>query len=295
MNDTGLLPNCFIIGAAKSGTTSLYKHLSKHPQIFFPKLKEPHYFTQIRISRSRFEHAILDRKLYLDLYAQSGSFLIRGDASPSYLWSAEAAERIARAVPNAYIIAILRDPIERAYSHYLMDVRANRQQLPFFEALLKDASTQHSRWGYEHLYIELGLYAQQLQVYYELFPRNQILILLYEDLKNNPTTTLLQTFDFLNVRRLSFSHNVHKAYNPFLVKKPVLRYLHKHKRLKHLYQKLLPLSWRATIRNRFLMQPGPKPPMDLRAKAFLQEIYDPEIKALERLLHRPLPELRISW
>ncbi len=114
-------PNFFLVGAAKAGTISIYEYLSQHPEIFFPCIKEPHFFTQARPSRQQrfFVHAISDRAEYARLFERACGFATIGDASPSYLWHPEVPCRIRAQVPDARIAIILRDPVERAYSHYL--------------------------------------------------------------------------------------------------------------------------------------------------------------------------------
>src|SRR5579885_2234849 len=98
-------PNFFLVGAAKAGTTSIYAYLSEHPQVFFPAIKEPHFFTQVRPSRELqfLIEAISKRSAYLRLYASAAGHQIIGDASPSYLWHPEVPERIRAEVPQAKI------------------------------------------------------------------------------------------------------------------------------------------------------------------------------------------------
>src|SRR5690348_11148544 len=98
-------PNFFLVGAAKAGTTSIYAYLSEHPQIFFPTIKEPHFFTQVHPSPEQkfLIEAVSKRSAYLRLYARAGSHRIIGDASPSYLWHPEVPRRIHEEVPAAKI------------------------------------------------------------------------------------------------------------------------------------------------------------------------------------------------
>src|SRR5437667_3118215 len=164
-------PNFFIVGAQNSGTTSLYGYLKQHPDVFMPALKEPHYFAQITPSHEqRYLRTIVrDEAAYLRLFLKAKGYPAIGEASPSYLWDANAPHRIRKAVPHAKIIILLRDPVERAYSHYLMDVREGRQDLPFLQALERDWNRSKKGWSVSQLYVELGLYAEQVRRYLEVF------------------------------------------------------------------------------------------------------------------------------
>src|SRR6266849_533449 len=142
-------PNFFLVGAAKAGTTSAYAYLSQHPQVFFPRIKEPHFFTRVRPSGEQrfFVEAITDRTAYLRLFRGARGFGVVGDASPSYLWHPHVAHRIRARVPDAKIAIILRDPVERAHSHYLMDYREGVQDLSFYEALVRDMNRREKGWA----------------------------------------------------------------------------------------------------------------------------------------------------
>src|SRR5262249_54680506 len=118
-------PNFLIVGAANSGTTSLYTYLNQHPEVFLPALKEPHYFSQIHPAYEQryLRTYVRDERTYLGLFRKSTGYRAVGEASTSYLSEPEAPSRIYSVAPKTKIIIILRDPVERAHSHYLMDVR----------------------------------------------------------------------------------------------------------------------------------------------------------------------------
>src|ERR1700752_3456715 len=105
-------PNFFLVGAAKAGTTSIYAYLSQHPAVFFPSIKEPHFFTDVRPAPEQqfLIEEVTKRSAYLRLYIRAASHPVIGDASPSYLWHPEVAQRICAEVPQAKIAVILRDP-----------------------------------------------------------------------------------------------------------------------------------------------------------------------------------------
>ena len=292
-------PNLFIVGAVKSGTTSLYAYLRQHPDIFFPEMKEPHFFAQPAPAREQ-RHLITfigEQAEYLQLYERSGDRRWRGDASPSYLWSASAAARIAKVSPDARIIIILRDPIERAYAQYLMDYSEGAIDRPFFEALRRDWERLDKGWGVSQLYVELGLYTAQIQRYRTLFGGHRVLVLLLEDLKKDARGVLTRIARFLDVPEgpmamvdTAAAHNHYKQ-----PKGQWARWLAGHPVSRFLGERVMPRRLGEYIWEHWMQKDAPKPPIDPRAVAYLQPIYAPELVALEAELGRPLPELRRSW
>ena len=292
-------PNLFIVGAVKSGTTSLYAYLRQHPDIFFPEMKEPHFFTKPAPSEAQ-KHLITfvgDEVSYLRLYDRAGDKRFRGDASPSYLWSARAAADIAAVSPQARIIVILRDPIERAYAQYLMDYSEGAIDRPFLEALDIDWHRPDKGWGVSQLYVELGLYTEQIRRYRALFGHERVLILLLEDLKKDAQAVLARIAHFLEVPAGPMaSVDTGEAHNHYKEPKgPWARRLAGHPVSRFLGARVVPRRLGEYIWGHWMQKEAPKPPIDPRAAAFLQDIYTPEILALEAELGRPLAELRRSW
>ncbi len=117
-------PNFFLVGAPKSGTSSFYEYLSAHPDIYLPKVKELHYFAYPEVADTYYDVPfVASESEYLGLFDNRRGEKCAGDLSPSYLYRELAADRIQRFQPDAKIIISLRNPIKRAISHYLMDVR----------------------------------------------------------------------------------------------------------------------------------------------------------------------------
>src|SRR5690242_16429130 len=129
------LPNFFIVGAARAGTTSLHGYLSQHPEIFLTERKDSHFFTAHHFpgtgpgDETVNRRVIHDEEQYLQLFASARGKKAIGEASPFYLCLPEAAERIARAVPEAKILMILREPVARTYSAYTLLARDGRETL----------------------------------------------------------------------------------------------------------------------------------------------------------------------
>ncbi|MBV8775144.1 MAG: sulfotransferase [Deltaproteobacteria bacterium] len=301
-------PNFFIVGAQNSGTTSLYAYLKQHPDVFMPALKEPHYFAQITPShKQRYLRTIIhDEAAYLGLFRKAQGYKAIGEASPSYLWDTNAALRIRDAVPHAKIIILLRDPVERAYSHYLMDVREGRQDLSFREALQQDWKQSQKGWSVSQLYVELGLYAQQVQRYLDVFGSQQVLILLFDELTNsalNGKSVLANVLDFLGLS-ITPLHQIDTRFaeNGFAAARwPWARRIAGANWVRRAGQLLVPVSLgsnhtiKRIVYQRYFVKAVPKPAMDERAGEWLRSIYDPDLRALEAIVGHALPELRRSW
>lgn len=218
-------PEFFIVGAAKAGTTALYRYLAQHPDIYMSPIKEPNYFStdidtgalretvkeRLRLmdipgfidgpmTETIHRAFITDPDQYLKLFRYARESQICGEASVSYLYSRVAAEAIYKFNPQAKIIIVLRNPVERMLSHYLMDRRMAVTDASFREALEQDKQAKFRTWGSTSLYIDLGMYFEQVKRYTDKFKPEQILIVLHEELKDNTVSTVNRVFHFLGVR-----------------------------------------------------------------------------------------------
>ena len=292
-------PNFFLVGAAKAGTTSIYTYLSQHPKVFFPAIKEPHFFTQVRPARQQrfLIEAITKRSAYLRLYVHATSYSVIGDASPSYLWHPEVPQRIRAEVPEAKIAVVLRDPVERAYSHYLMDYREGVQSKSFYQALLDDMNRHEKGWGISYLYFELGLYAEQLQRYLETFKPERVKVLMFDDFRRDAMAVLREIAGFLGLDPNPLAHvDTSQKYNSYAApRNQYLRRVAGAKFSRMLGQTLMPRRLGAFIFERIFLKQASKPLLDPHARDLLCSLYDPELDKLEKLLGRRLPELRNSW
>jgi Sulfotransferase family len=301
-------PNFFIVGAQNSGTTSLYAYLKQHPEVFMPALKEPHYFARITPSREqRYLRTIIrDEAAYLGLFRKAMGFKAIGEASPSYLWEPNAPLRIRAAVPRAKIIILLRDPVERAYSHYLMDVREGRQDLPFREALQSDWNQNNKGWSVSQLYVELGLYAEQVRRYLDVFGSQQVLILMFDELTSsvlNGKSVVANVLQFLGLSVGPLDQiDTRFAENGFAAARwPWARRMAGANWVRRAGQLVVPISLgsnhtiKRMVYQRYFVRAVPKPPMDEVAGEWLRSMYEPDLRALETILGRDLPQLRRSW
>src|ERR1700753_62842 len=127
----------FLVGAPKAGTTSIYKYLCQSPDIFAPEIKEPNYYTNVGPNKRNVAN-IKDKEKYLKLYAKAADSQVKGDFSVSYMHDAEACKKIKQDNPDAKIIMIVRHPVQRAYSHWLMDRREGFVKKDFLEEFFDD-------------------------------------------------------------------------------------------------------------------------------------------------------------
>src|SRR5215208_2982640 len=183
--DVGALPDFVIIGAQKGGTSFLYYLLTRHPLVEPAARKELHFFDQ----PERFDNgAEWYRRCFPRSAWKDGRRSITGEATPSYLFDPPVAKRMAGVVPQARLIALLRNPIDRAYSHYQMQVKRGTEPSPFEEAIEQQYS-----------YVSRGIYVDQLLRWFEFFSKEQMLILKSEDFFERPVETLKVVLTFLDL------------------------------------------------------------------------------------------------
>lgn len=184
-------PNLFVVGAAKAGTTSLAYYLGQHPDIFMSPIKEPHFFSG---STPTLFEAVHDERAYLRLFDGSRGERYLGEASPSYLDTAKAAQAIARAAPEARIVISLRNPIDRAYSDYWGSVRLGETR-PFFELVQEAVACKEGSHGL----VRRGTYAHNVERYLSVFGPDRVRVLFFEELVSDVRPQLTELFRFLGI------------------------------------------------------------------------------------------------
>ena len=214
-------PNFLVAGAAKAGTTWLHYCLEVHPEVFVPKQKELHFFSYPRLYEKGTEW-------YESFFREGAAKKAVGEVSPSYMPSPEAPSRIQNYNPNMRLIFILRNPIERAYSHYCMDMRIGKVSTDINAGL----SPQNPR-------VTSGLYYSKLTQYLKLFPSEQIKIFLFDDIKNHPETLLAELYAFLEVDSSFKPLSLSKAKN---TKKSLPKFPILYKYLKGVYEGIISRS-----------------------------------------------------
>jgi len=185
-----MLPNFLVIGAEKAGTTWLYDTLKQHPDIFLPDTKELSYFNRLDSNLKPSDYFVtLPLKWYEDFFSDRAHEHATGDISPMYICDTEAPARIAKTLPNAKLIAILRDPIERAASQYWM--AKNKRHIS--ASLEEVVASRHPA------IIQRGLYADQIKRYMDFFSRSQLLVLIFEEVMSDRNSAIEKICGFIGV------------------------------------------------------------------------------------------------
>ncbi|MGE5444593.1 MAG: sulfotransferase domain-containing protein [Ignavibacteriales bacterium] len=213
------MPNFLIIGAPRSGTTTLHEELKRQPQIFMSSIKEPLFFAvegeSEPFQRPRDDQGIRGLKTYCSLFSGVRDEKAIGEASPLYFYSQKASYRIKHYIPNVKLIAILRNLIDRAYSHFLLHKLLGKESLnDFREAIEAEEERERMRWSPYWFYRKMGLYSEQLARYFSLFRADQIKVFLFEDLQQNPKNLFKDIAQFLDIDgglviKASARHNVY--------------------------------------------------------------------------------------
>lgn len=183
----GALPTFLIIGAMRAGTTSLAAYLSAHPDVFIARQKEVHFFDR------EFDRGV---DWYREQFAEVRDEKAIGEATPAYLSNAEAPARIAALLPDARLIATLRDPVDRAYSHYCFMRGFGQETRSFAEAIEQDDGTAPGLVGN---YLSVGRYLPQLERVCSFFPRTSLHVFLFEDLRADAAGTFADVCRFIGV------------------------------------------------------------------------------------------------
>ncbi len=197
----GAEPNLFIVGAAKAGTTAMHAYVSQHPQVFMSEVKEPGWFASDLGLRTPWSD---DLDAYLSLFAAGSGCPVRGESTPAYLLSREAAARIRAFAPGARILILLRNPLEAIRSVFAEARKFGIEPQRRFETALarSDAGRPELEGrpgGCWLRYREVVRYADQVARYLDAFPREQVFVALYDDLVRDTPALCRQVFGFLGV------------------------------------------------------------------------------------------------
>jgi hypothetical protein len=307
----GRIPDFFIVGHAKSGTTALYSMLRRHPQIFMPDGKEPWFFADELHERTppRPEGTPKTLQQYMAWFGGAGAEQRVGEASPLYLWSHTAAKRIAEVRPDARIIAILREPASFLRSLHLQFVQTYIEtENDFAKAIALEPARREGReiprytyWPQTLLYSEHVRYVEQLRRYHAVFSPEQILVLTYDDFREDNEATVRQVLRFLEVDAgapieplhanptvRARSQRMHELLHAVSVGRGPLSLTVK-AAIKTLVPQRLRRGAVGAIRNRLLYTEPP--PADELVMLELRRRFKPEVVALSDFLGRDLVRL----
>ncbi|MDJ0731362.1 MAG: sulfotransferase domain-containing protein [Crocosphaera sp.] len=291
-------PNFIIAGAQKAGTTAFWSMLKQHPQVFCSPIKEPtywivkdwpeapRYMKNLNLPESQRRFSIVeDPHKYENLFKGSESYPAIGEASITYISCPWVAERLRNHLPTVKLIFILRNPRERAFSHYLMHVKKGIRSLATIDQdIWKVESRLFGSQSWEVGYVPFGLYYEQLTRYFQYFTREQIKIFLYEDFCKNPLKVMKETALFLGINsdfesktnlEVNLSYRVSKKniLNNFIDENSIL--------LRKIVKKYPKLA-------KFIEVKQEKPKLDDNLSKALTEYFAHDITQLSTLINRDL-------
>ena len=281
------MPDFFIIGAAKAGSTSLHDFLSRHPDVCMSTIKEPNFFSHQEISEQELYYPKKDVKTadeYSKLFKDCKSGQLKGESSVSYLFYPGVASKIKQAVPNAKIIAILRDPISRAVSHYNMD-----KNLGLVKAELTEIFQHPDKYPLHYQqYFQLGNYYKLLKRYVDTFPSDQIKILYYDNLRSDETELIATLCDFLGIDATLAGDNVDRSNVTARPRSKFLQDIYASHKMRAAVKAVLPGKLKQKVIENFFER-NPSYKLSDNFKEELRDYFHKDLESL-RTLVGPLPQ-----
>lgn len=291
-------PNFFGIGAGKAGTTAVHYFLDQHPDIYMSQVKEPDHFS-FEGGRQYSYPWYEDKKAYLALFESAVNESAVGEISNTYLTSEVAAKRIHEFAPDARLFVVLRDPAERAYSHFLMHLGTGlKANLDDFRCMFQSPNRlRPGLHSYRGDYLREGFYHQNLQKYQQLFSRHKIAILFYDDLKASPLYFIRELYQFLGVDdsicpKSNVVHNasgipsdlVTRSVHGLVIRDNLLKYM-----LKSVVPNKVLHEFKLLIEKRLRSSSAwIKPKLDPETRSILIELYRKDIQHLQDEVDRNL-------
>ena len=276
----------FIVGAPKAGTTSLYHYLNEHLEVEMSSQKEPDYFSDDALQEQGLYYGknridTLDK--YNNLFVNPQAKL-RGEGSVSYFFYDDVPNKIKKYNPDSKIIIMLRNPIDRAFSHYLMDYRLGLVSESFEDIVKKKSNHKCANLFYQQ-YIQVGEYSNQLKRYLNVFNSENILLIDYEDFKKDVAGVVNKTYLFLGVND-DFQPNLNKKHNTYsMPKNRIIRYIYSFVPLRNLLISIFSKEMIKSTRN-FLFKSDKKPIMQVETRLFLKKHFEKDVNELSELLNK---------
>jgi hypothetical protein len=288
------IPNLFIVGAPKCGTTSLHEYLKSLPDVYMSTFKEPQYFSETVMPITEFSKPIRDKSTYFSLFEKVQNQKIIGESSTSYLYDPKAPNLIYQLNPKAKIIIIIRDPVERTFSDWLHVHRPfyqNQQKFlkPSFYEQIQYSINEKIDYNKLHLRLYVGNYSKYIKKYQDIFGKENVLILIYEFFFKNVKKNMKEVCDFLEIKYdpSKFNNKIHNTY--FGPKNSMAEFLLYNNTLKKLFKILL---FNQNIKSRAkksLLTSKNKPKMNESERKILVDYFYSDVKKLETILNKKLP------
>tara|TARA_Y100000310_G_scaffold183516_1_gene183656 strand:- start:1339 stop:2208 length:870 start_codon:yes stop_codon:yes gene_type:complete len=284
-----LEPNFFIVGGSKCGTTNISYYLDLHHDVFISKLNEPYYFCKWDISDDFVrESMIIDKKKYLRLFESAKTQKAIGEATPSYLHSPNSARKIKERFPESKIIISVRNPIERAYSGYLSNELRKNDGHTFREMIDRHKKLIENNEFFIYNILEPGFYSKHIKRFQNIFDREKIKIIIFEEYITNIEGTIKSILDFLELDHdIDFTEQPKRGYRK--PKNKFGRIIFENDFVRRTATSLIPTVTRQKIGERFLLEETKKPPMCDDDRHFLKNFYQNDVQELASLLDKKLP------
>lgn len=264
--------NLFVVGAPKCGTTSLYHYLKDNNEIFLPEVKEPHFFSQPKVKDTYYKaYFTADETEYLSYFDNAQNERYLGDFSPSYLFHQSSANRIKAFSPNAKVIAVLREPVDRAVSHYLFDVRIAYAG-GSMKHYLKTPESNHYKE-----YVLNSRYYEQIKHYTSVFG-DDFLVLSFNELNNDPQGTMDKIFEFLDIQ----PHDINFGEKHNIYSSPRIPFLYQFRKI-GMYDFL-----KNNIPKKYFLNHNAKKPKMLKEREMLKPLFEDDEAKLFEFLGREL-------
>ncbi|MGF1512404.1 MAG: sulfotransferase domain-containing protein [Elainellaceae cyanobacterium] len=295
-------PNFLIIGAAKSGTTTLSDAFAEHPDIYMSPIKETNFFSLFEedinflrksVNEEYLNDCVTDMRTYEALFQEASTERAVGEASPSYLYFPKAAQRIRNYNSNIKLIAVLRNPVDRAYSNFLHHVRDELEtESEFYKGICLEQRRIDENWWWGFHYIQAGLYYKQLKVYFDLFDRSQIKIYLYDDLAKSAVDVVQDAYKFIGVNE-QFEPNllIQKNVTGVPKNKNLNAFLRDGNIVKTIFKPLIPEKIRKAVIFELNKKNLEKPNISSKFREELIDIFREDTLKLQTLINRDLS----SW
>lgn len=271
----GTLPNFLIIGAMRAGTTSLCRYLEAHPEVFMAPQKEVHFFDL---------HFARGPGWYEQQFAGARTEQAIGEATQTYMYFDEVPTRLARILPDALLIAVLRNPVDRAYSHYWLERVRGREPLTFADAVAEEPKRLASSGlgaRTSHSYLDRGRYLRQLLNVCKYYSREALLVILFEELCDHPDVLFRDVCRFLGVYEDFVPSDVGRVINPFVKFRSL--------RLRNMLKRLSVGSLIRRAGERLNTRRNVSyPPMDPQLRTVLLKEFEEDNRALESWFGREL-------
>jgi len=282
-------PNFFIVGAPKAGSTSLYSYLANTVGVYMSSVKEPNYFQGDDLEHGPRTVMRFEKSKYLKLFQEVKDEKAIGEASTRYLRDPNSAKFIHEFVPKAKIIILLRDPVERAFSHYLMQKGNGVEKKSLHEVITRKIESIKNGKEEPKTSIDAGLYTTSVKRYWDIFGKDNVKIIIFEEFIKNPRKTVKDVLDFLSVDAEP-PKTIEKSFNPYGVPRGKLgEKLLQSKTIKKFSSQIIPQSLRWKLRQKVLLKKESKPKLSDEDRVMLENFYKNDVKNLKNLLKIEFP------